>query len=306
MESKPVRKEPRIQAVLPVRIYGMTTEGKPFNSVAHTLNVSKSGALLGNVDVNLNVGDVIGVQKGVYKGKFRIQWVGKKGSSAQGQVGVECTEGAKNIWGLEAAPYSMVRERDSAGRRAFAGMGFERERRAAVRHRCDIGVQIQQGDSGVKLWGRCTDISEGGCYIDSRSPAEVNAKFQLTLFLEGESLVAPAVVRTSFPNMGMGVQFEFQQEDQAVILRRYLREKFAGTVGSRPAEAVTGRFRELEKLSECLEQLRVWTETAQLDASGREDVEEFAISVRREMQGLRAELESHILSRSSSREKTIA
>lgn len=295
MISKRIRKESRTTAVLPVRIYGMDAAGKPFHAVAHTLNVSKSGALLANIDVALTVGDVIGVQKGVYKSKFRVRWIGQKGSSSQGQVGLECLEGAKNIWGAEERPHSLKEESDGAERRGFV-RGFDRERRTARRYPCDLGAQILQSGAEVKLWSRCTDISEGGCYIDSRSPLAVNAQFQLTMFLESDTLTMPAVVRTSFPGMGMGVSFQFASEDEAVILRRFLRQKF----GELEAECERGEktgFPALEKLSECVEQLRAWAAGTELEEDDRGAVEEFAFSLRQELQGLRAEINGRAMAR---------
>jgi hypothetical protein len=281
--------------VLPVRIYGMDAAGKPFNSVAHTLNVSKSGALLSNVEIALAIGDVIGVQKGVYKSKFRVKWIGRKGSSSQGQIGIECTEGPKNIWGVDERPLSASREAIGAQRRTFSGGGFDAERRIAPRHGCDLGVQIRQPGSEVNLWSRCTDLSDGGCYIDSRSPLTRGAKFQLTLFSEPEHLTIPSIVRTSFPGMGMGIQFLFESEDQAVKLRRFVRQKFGGE--EEAPKAVLVEYPALEKLSECVEQLRAWAGATELDEADREEMEDLAVSLRRELQGLRAELNERAMAR---------
>jgi hypothetical protein len=294
MEEKPIRKEHRTTAVLPVRIYGLDATGKPFNSVAHTLNVSKSGALLANIDVALQVGDVIGVQKGVYKSKFRIAWAGKKGTISQGQIGIECVDGPKNIWGIEDRPHSLFRESESAQQRSFAGGSFAGERRCAPRYACDLGVQIRLENSEVSVWSRCTDLSEGGCYIDSRSPLDVDVRFRLTLFLEPEHLVVPALVRTSF--QGMGIKFLFESEEQAVVLHRFLRQKFGASEAPRPTP-VRKEFPALDKLAECVEQLSVWCATAELETADRDQLEECAFSLRQDLQGLRAELTARQLAR---------
>ena len=289
MQSKPIRKEPRTPAVVPVRIFGMDALGKPFNSVAHTLNISKCGALLANVEVPLNLGDIIGVQKGVYKCKFRILWVGKKGTASQGQLGIESLEGAKNIWGVEDRPQSIVQEIAGADRRSFAGGGFDRERRSATRHPCDLGVQIGQPGSELKTWSRCTDISETGCYIDTTCPLSPGAFFELTLFLDAQTVVVPAEVRTSFAGIGMGIRFLFENQDDAVILRHYLRHKFGLQAVAAESDSTNG-FSELDKLGVVVEQIRVWASDAHLDPADHEEVEEFAATTRRELQGLRADL----------------
>lgn len=303
MEENPIRKEARASAVLPIRIYGIDGGGKPFNSVAHTLNVSRSGAMLGNVDVVLNCGDLIGVQKGVYKGKFRVTWTGKKGSSSQGQIGIECVDGPKNIWGLEDRQVSQVEELVES-RRRNSSIPVVGERRHSPRYSCDIGVQIQPPGSEITLWSRCTDISEGGCYIDSRSPISGGEKLELTLFLDAEALAISAVVRTSFPGIGMGVEFEFASEDQRVQLRRYLREK----LDAEPSciEPDENSIRGIESLSECVEQLRAWIATNPLDSHDRNELDALAFSLRRELLGVRAEVNQRILERNSVQERVAA
>lgn len=299
MEETPIRKEARVSGVLPVRIYGIDSVGKPFNSVAHTLNVSKSGALLANVEIALNCGDVIGIQKGVYKGKFRVTWAGKKGSSSQGQIGVACIDGARNIWGLEDRPLSQIDELAESKRR-YSSLPFTGERRSAPRHACDLGVQIKPPGSDVTLWSRCTDISQGGCYIDSRSPLVSGTEFELTLFLAGDSLALTALVRTSFPSMGMGVQFEFASEDQRVQLRRYLRERLGADEST--AEPEETSIAGIESLSECVEQLRAWVSTTPLDSHDRNQLEALSYSLRRELLGVRAEMNERLMQRNSAPE----
>ncbi len=297
MDPNPTRNEVRLAAVLPVRIYGIDAAGKPFNSVAHTLNVSKSGALLANVDTVLNVGDIIGVQKGLYKSKFRVTWVGRKASSSQGQLGITCVEGAKNIWGMTERPQARSNEEMGAQRRMLAGGGFPRERRNAPRHTCDIGVQIRQESAEVSLWSRCTDISEGGCYIDSRAPLPPGTQFQLTMFLGPDPLVVPVVVRTSFAGIGMGVQFAFESQDQQVQLRCAIRQKFGGTEEASSDPQDSEESPALAKLAECVEQLRAWSKATAIEEADREELERLAHSLRRELQGIRAEINERVIQR---------
>ena len=126
------RKESRIPAVVPVRIYGMDANGKPFGVNVATLNISRNGALLSKVDVSLNVGDVIGVQKGVAKAKYRVKWLGQKGTPTQGQAGLECMEPARNIFAIEEpGAVSAVHEQAGVQRRrggnAIGGETGERD-----------------------------------------------------------------------------------------------------------------------------------------------------------------------------------
>ena len=50
--------EPRIPVDFPVRLWGMTAEGRPFNQQARAKNISSAGAMIGDVESDLRVGDV--------------------------------------------------------------------------------------------------------------------------------------------------------------------------------------------------------------------------------------------------------
>lgn len=294
--SDPLRKEPRITAVLPVRVFGMDATGKPFNAVVHTLNISRTGALLANVDAQLNIGDIIGIQKGLSKAKFRVQWVGERGTPSQGQLGVECTEPDKTIWELqELTPNSRDHEAERAKNRSSVHQERQGERRSSPRHPCDIGVQISADSSSVRLWSRCTDISENGAYLESRSPMVVGSKFILTIFLEPDQLVVPAVVRTSFPGMGMGVQFQFDAEEKSEKLREYICRTFGPQEVS--AGGFTGGLPELRKLAETIEEIAAWVQKTPLAENEIIELEEVAAALRRQLVGLRSELDHKATSR---------
>ncbi len=284
------RKEPRMPAMVQVRIFGMDAAGKPFSLIVHTLNISQSGALLANVDVQLNVGDVIGMQKGTSKAKFRVQWIGKPGSPAHGQVGVACTEPGKVIWELEELTHSQAQEAERAKNRNSVRAERQGERRGSTRHPCDIGAQIVAESSSVKLWARCTDISEAGCYLDLRSPMPVGARFVLTIFLApDDQLVTPAIVRTSFAGMGMGIQFQFDAPEKALKLKQYIVHTFG------PQQVTSGGgkdcYPELQKLAEVVEDVVAWAERTPLIESEISELEEVAAALRRQMVGLRSELD---------------
>src|SRR5512141_450151 len=94
------RRECRVRTVLPVRIFGMDSAGKPFTALAHTLDITRSGAKLAGVQQTLSPGEVIGVQRGTDKARFRVAWVGTQSTRTAGQVGVECVQENKNIWNV--------------------------------------------------------------------------------------------------------------------------------------------------------------------------------------------------------------
>jgi hypothetical protein len=50
--------------------------------------------------VELHKGDVVEIRRQNRKARFRIVWVGEKGSARYGHVGVQSVDAPPNFWGL--------------------------------------------------------------------------------------------------------------------------------------------------------------------------------------------------------------
>jgi hypothetical protein len=61
--------EPRLDVELPVRVFGMGADGRPFLHNAQARNISRHGAKLFGLEAQLKPGDVIGVQVGDKKAR---------------------------------------------------------------------------------------------------------------------------------------------------------------------------------------------------------------------------------------------
>src|SRR6202142_375254 len=81
--------EPRLTVDLPVRIWGMSADGRPFSQFARAQNVSSEGALIAGVQSELKVGDVIGLQCEERKTRCTVIWVLNTGPVKKNQVGVK-------------------------------------------------------------------------------------------------------------------------------------------------------------------------------------------------------------------------
>lgn len=92
------RREKRVAAVLPIRLWGLDANGRPFIEASSTGNVSRSGALLRDVPAKLAVGDIIGLRCKQKKYRFRVVWTGKQGTSEAGSVGLQCLDSGSWIW----------------------------------------------------------------------------------------------------------------------------------------------------------------------------------------------------------------
>src|SRR3974390_2727723 len=90
--------ESRQTADLPVRIWGMSADARPFSQPARAQNISSEGALLCGVDNELKVGDVIGIQYEDRKARCKVVWVLNAGPVKKNQVGVNLVAEQECPW----------------------------------------------------------------------------------------------------------------------------------------------------------------------------------------------------------------
>ncbi len=92
------RQSKRIKSVLPVRLW---IAGSKDSHLAHTLDVSNHGVQLGGYRGEMKVGDEIVIQYHQTQAQFRITWITARENSSEKQIGAECLEPGKQIWGAE-------------------------------------------------------------------------------------------------------------------------------------------------------------------------------------------------------------
>jgi uncharacterized protein YukE len=213
-----IRREERIPVNLAVRVFGMDANGKPFSCNATTLDLTRTGARLGGLPCLLKQGDVIGIQQGIYKARFRVAWVGNPGGPHNGQAGVHCVESGRYIWDLPIATFAKSRaEANLPASKPAPEPGLapapavapapDPERRVATRFKCTGGVQVINQQTSAVTWGTVSDISTTGCYIDTATPLPPGTKVNVTLTIVGLELRSAAQVRVCHPAIGMGLSF---------------------------------------------------------------------------------------------------
>src|SRR5579864_548944 len=94
------RRGTRTKAVLPVRIKGKDSTGKPFDELVHTLDVTASGVRLGSVRRELNVQDEITVFYRQRKMQFRVVWTKLLKGTSEFQVGLQALTQDREAWVL--------------------------------------------------------------------------------------------------------------------------------------------------------------------------------------------------------------
>lgn len=94
------RRGNRTKAVLPVKIKGKDKNGKAFEELAHTLDVTTVGARLGGIRHELKAKDEITVFYRQRKMQFHVMWIKKMQGTAEFQVGLQLASQDKEAWGL--------------------------------------------------------------------------------------------------------------------------------------------------------------------------------------------------------------
>ena len=92
------RKEERVRIELPIRLY-RTTRGLKLQ-LAHTVDISNSGARIAGLAEPLEPGEIVKVECGNREAPFRVMWIGAPGTVSAGQVGLECLAADADLWKL--------------------------------------------------------------------------------------------------------------------------------------------------------------------------------------------------------------
>jgi len=95
------RRQSRVFVELPVQIYGMDANSRPFIQSASLRTISGRGATLQCVEARLKPGDVVDVLYEGAKAQFRIVWCGKPGTDMAGEVGVENLSTDVTLWDVD-------------------------------------------------------------------------------------------------------------------------------------------------------------------------------------------------------------
>jgi Tfp pilus assembly protein PilZ len=195
--------EPRLDVELPIRVFGMGTDGRPFVHKAQARNISHHGAKLSGLGTLLKPGDVIGVQVGDIKARCKVIWVVDAGQTSQMiSVGVNLIEGQPCPWEKEmqqaplaSAPASRVAQSDG-------------DKRKYPRRRVPFPIEIRdQGGVGSHMNTKSADISARGCYVETMLPLPVGKLLTITFWLDSEKISTPAVIRSCDGGVGMGIEF---------------------------------------------------------------------------------------------------
>ena len=215
------RREPRVEVNLEVKVWGLDRHGKPFVQHAHTVDATGLGVRLIGVDC-VKVGEVVGVQHGLQKARFKVVWMGRDNTPKAGQIGLHNLEPDKQIFSLipvrggnEFQATSAQAGFEAVKKPPPVRRDMQSSRRKHPRYLCTGGVELRQQEGGPPAWGNLSDISLTGCYVESTSTLPDGTMVLFHLRTHDLNLKGRGVVKTSHHAVGMGVAFlHLGKEDQ--------------------------------------------------------------------------------------------
>jgi hypothetical protein len=101
---------------------------------------------------------------------------------------------------------------------------MEQNTRREPRYPFIASAELFEEISGSRMNSRISDLSFGGCYVDTINPLPDGTAVRLKIFTETHSFEAPATVVYSHAHLGMGVKFRELQPIQEEVLRLWLPE----------------------------------------------------------------------------------
>jgi hypothetical protein len=203
------RREPRKPVELPVRIFGTDGDGKIFSENLTTVDVSRNGAKLKGLKAQVKVDEIVGITCGKNKVHFRVKWAGASGTAAEGQVGLLNLSPEKPLWDVPL-PQGVADN--------FQPPQAE-DRRKSVRVKCSISVELRAGGQSV-MWGKASDLSQGGCFVEMPIPLKAESKLEIALWLEDSKLLLTGEVASASPGFGIGVRFTDVSAASLELLQR--------------------------------------------------------------------------------------
>lgn len=96
------------------------------------------------------------------------------------------------------------------------------ERRKLARYSFIATAEAVELRSQTRVTGRCSDLSMGGCYVDTLAPFSVGSHLRINIQHDSREFQAKAVVAYAHPSMGMGITFTEVKEDSRDVLRFWI------------------------------------------------------------------------------------
>lgn len=236
-----LRTLPRSETDLSVMVGILSDNGRCAWQSARVLSANRTGAHLDWVR-NVRLGQTIEVEHHKQKASFRVVWMGAPKSQEEGQVRVVNLDPLHDIWSTEPGPEEHPTEIKSVTvELSWNGQ----ERRMNPRYRCAGGAEVREAGAGAWFIATVSDVSAGGCYLETPTPLPVDTQADLILRVNEFEVHTQGRVRIVHPRMGMGMEFLERREEVLAQFQKILESvgaprTFAGPQpSSAPAPKIT-------------------------------------------------------------------
>lgn len=204
------RREPRKVVELPVRIFGIDDAGKIFSENVTALDVSQNGARLTGVRAQARVDEIVGVTYGRNKVHFRVKWIGPPGTPREGQLGLLNLTPQKPFWDFPL-PHAISAD----------NFRSTVERRRSPRVKGSVSAELHPSEGSV-IWGKASDLSLGGCFVEMPIPLPIETRLVIMLWLGETKLRLNGQVVSASPGFGIGLRFTEVSAESEQFLRQHL------------------------------------------------------------------------------------
>src|SRR5581483_4121553 len=201
--------------------------------LAHTLDVTEISARLGGINVPLQPGEIIEIQRGGVKAKFRVYWMGAIGTDLAGQAGVRGLDSLKSIWSIhlpadepDIAVDTFLARGKALLSRTSAIMPAEQEQ--AVRYSCSAGATLRAPGSNYPVRVQVKNIHLNGLFAETVVTLPAKTVISLELQIEGIIVETAGVIASSMPRVGMEISFHrisLENKRKIVLALQKLKQK---------------------------------------------------------------------------------
>ena len=206
------RRDPRIEAKLPVRIAGIDVNGRPLLQMVTTRNISRRGALLEGVQGVFKPEETISLTYKNNKGRFRVSWMGNTGTDRAGQIGVQSVDPAKCIWDAAILPPTAA---DTYATKV-------KERRQHRRVPCKLGAELYMQGTEALIRVDVRNISVGGCFVEMPTLPPDQARLKIIVWAEDNKLAMQGIVASRRPGFGISIKFTEMTDEVRQQLQRFI------------------------------------------------------------------------------------
>ena len=133
------------------------------------------------------------------------------GTPADGQVGLLNLSPEKPFWDMPL-PHGVADNFQPTA---------ANDRRKSVRVQCSTSLELHAHGQPV-IWGKASDLSQGGCFVEMPIPLKAESKFEIVLWLDGNKLRLGGEVVSASPGFGSGVRFTNVSPQGQELLQRHV------------------------------------------------------------------------------------